>query len=66
MLRVSLLVAALLMAGCASPKLPEGYRSKNLPGTVNCTAYPQAPAPVSCRNLFEDTIHRPTDSSGLQ
>jgi hypothetical protein len=48
-----------LLAGCASPNLPAVYQSKNLPGVVNCTAYPTPPAPASCRNLYEDITHPP-------
>lgn len=57
MSRPWLLVTVLLLAGCASPNLPVAYRSKNLPGAVDCTAYPEPPAPVSCRNLYEDIVH---------
>jgi len=56
-LRLALLAAALVLAGCASPNLPVAYRSKNLPGAVDCTAYPEPPAPASCRNLYEDILH---------
>jgi hypothetical protein len=54
-----LLLVLLLLAGCASPNLPEAYRSKTWPGAVNCAAYPKPPALASCRNLYEDIIHRP-------
>jgi len=57
MRRSSLLAAALVLVGCASPDLPEAYRSKSQPGTIDCTAYPTPPAPVSCRNLYENVIH---------
>jgi len=57
MLRFLLLAGALLLAACASPDLPEAYRSKSQPGTIDCTAYPTPPAPVSCRNLYENVIH---------
>jgi hypothetical protein len=63
----SLLIAiVLVLAGCASPNLPEAYRSKNLPGTINCTAYPQSPSPAACRNLYENTVHTAVDSTGLR
>jgi hypothetical protein len=58
MVRPLLLVTAFLLAGCASPNPPEAYRSKGSSGTVDCTAYPEPPAPVACRNLYEDIIHR--------
>jgi hypothetical protein len=64
--RSPFIAVALLLAGCASPNLPEAYRSKNLPGTINCAAYPQAPAPSACRNLYENTIHQAIASPGLQ
>ena len=51
------MVAAFLLAGCASPNLPEAYRTKGSSGTVDCTIYPEPPAPASCRNLYEDIIH---------
>jgi len=57
MRRSSLLAAALVLAGCASPDLPEAYRSKSQPGAIDCTAYPTPPAPDSCRNLYENVIH---------
>jgi hypothetical protein len=57
-----LLLGAVLLAGCASPNLPEAYRSKSQPGAIDCTAYPQTPAPVSCRNLYEDILH-PSDGT---
>ena len=66
MSRSVLVAVALLLTGCASSNLPEAYRSKNLPGTINCAAYPQSPAPVSCRNLYENTIHAAVDSSVLR
>ena len=70
MVRSLLLVAAFLLAGCASPNLPEAYRSKGSSGVVDCTVYPEPPAPSSCRNLYEDIIHRaelPTiDAARLQ
>jgi hypothetical protein len=57
--RSLLLAGALLLAGCASPNLPPAYRSQNLPGALDCTAYPEPPAPASCRNLYDDVIHPP-------
>jgi hypothetical protein len=57
--RVWVVAAALLASACASPDLPADYQSRNLPGSVDCSAYPKAPAPASCRNLYEDIIHRP-------
>jgi hypothetical protein len=57
--RVSIVAAALLASACASADLPADYQSRNVPGLVNCSAYPQAPAPAACRNLYEDIIHRP-------
>ena len=57
MVRSLLLVAAFLLAGCASPSLPEAYRSKGSSGAVDCSAYSEPPAPASCRNLYEDIIH---------
>jgi hypothetical protein len=57
--RVSVVAAALLAAACASPDLPENYRSENLPGAIDCSAYPDPPAPASCRNLYEDILHPP-------
>jgi len=69
MLRLLSLAAVLLLAACASPDLPEAYRSKSQPGAIDCAAYPMPPAPVSCRNLYDDIIHRaqsrPTDTGGL-
>ncbi|MGH6928893.1 MAG: hypothetical protein ACREEV_11290 [Dongiaceae bacterium] len=56
---VSVVAAALLASACASPNLPTDYQSRNLPGAVDCSAYPTTPAPASCRNLYEDIIHRP-------
>lgn len=52
-----LLVAALMLAACNSPNVPERYRSAAWPGGVDCTAFPEPPAPVSCRNLYEGVIH---------
>ena len=70
MLRSSLLVVALVLGACASPSLPEAYRSKGSSGTVDCTVYPEPPAPAACRNLYEDIIHRaelpPIDATRLQ
>jgi hypothetical protein len=70
MVRSLLLVTAFLLGGCASPSLPEAYRSKGSSGTVDCTAYPEPPAPAACRNLYEDIIHRaellPVDTTRLQ
>jgi hypothetical protein len=57
--RVSVVAAALLVSACASPNLPENYQSRNLPGAVDCSAYPETPAPASCRNLYEGIIHPP-------
>ena len=57
MLRSSLLAMALVLGACASPNLPEAYRSKNQPGAIDCAAYPEPPAPASCRNLYEDIVH---------
>jgi hypothetical protein len=57
--RVWVVGAALLASACASPDLPSDYQSRNLPGAVDCSAYPQTPAPASCRNLYEDIIHPP-------
>jgi hypothetical protein len=57
--RVSVVAAGLLAAACASPDLPANYQSKNLPGAVDCTAYPETPAPAACRNLYEDILHPP-------
>jgi hypothetical protein len=57
--RVSVVAAALLAAACASADLPENYQSKNLPGGIDCSAYPEPPAPASCRNLYEDILHPP-------
>jgi hypothetical protein len=69
MLRSLLLAAVLLLAACASPDLPEAYRSKSQPGAIDCMAYPLPPAPASCRNLYDDIIHRaqsrPIDAAGL-
>jgi hypothetical protein len=59
MLRVSVPVAMLVLSACASPDLPADYQSRNLPGAVDCSAYPAPPAPASCRNLFEDILHAP-------
>jgi hypothetical protein len=59
MLRIPVAVAMLALSACASPDLPADYQSKNLPGAVDCSAYPKAPAPASCRNLYEDILHRP-------
>ena len=59
MLRVSVAVAMLALSACASPDLPADYQSKNLPGGVDCSAYPKPPAPASCRNLYEDILHPP-------
>ena len=59
MLKVSVAVAMLAVSACASPDLPADYQSKNLPRAVDCTAYPRPPAPASCRNLYEDILHRP-------
>jgi hypothetical protein len=56
---VSAVAAALLVAACASSDLPEDYQSRNLPGAVDCSAYPKTPAPASCRNLYEGIIHSP-------
>lgn len=59
MLRSSLLAVALVLLGaCASPNLPEAYRSHSQPGAIDCAAYPEPPAPASCRNLYEDIVHR--------
>ena len=70
MVRSLLLVTAFLLAGCATSNLPEAYRTKGSSGTVDCTVYPEPPAPSSCRNLYEDIIHRaelPTiDAARLQ
>ena len=70
MVRSLLLVTVLLMAGCASPNLPEAYRSKGSSGAVDCTVYPEPPPPASCRNLYEDIIHRaqlpPIDATPLR
>ena len=66
MSRPVLVAVALMLAGCASSNLPEAYRSKNLPGTIDCSAYPQAPAPASCRNLYDNTIHAAVNSISLQ
>ena len=66
MSRSVVVAVALLLAGCASSNLPDAYRSINLPGTINCAAYPQAPAPASCRNLYDNTIHAAVNSIGLQ
>ena len=52
-----LLLAALSLAACASPDLPEAYRSSGQPGAIDCAAYPEPPAPPSCRNLYEDIVH---------
>ncbi len=57
--RVSVIAAALLASACASSDLPEDYQSRNLPGAVDCSAYPKTPAPASCRNLYEGIIHPP-------
>jgi hypothetical protein len=70
MLRSSLLVVALALGACASPNLPEAYRSQNQPGAIDCAAYPEPPAPASCRNLYEDILHRaqlpPIDTTQLR
>ena len=57
MLRVALIAAMLLATACGSPGLPDAYRSKSLSGTVDCTIFPEPPAPASCRNLYDDAIH---------
>ena len=57
--RVSVVAAALLASACASPDLPADYQSRNLPGAIDCSAYPKTPAPASCRNLYEGIIHPP-------
>ena len=70
MLRSSLLAVALALGACASPDLPEAYRSQNQPGAIDCAAYPEPPAPASCRNLYEDILHRaqlpPIDTTQLR
>jgi hypothetical protein len=58
MWKQALAVVALGVAGCASPDLPEAYRSQSQPGAIDCKAFPEPPAPASCRNLYEDIIHR--------
>jgi len=52
-----LLAAALMLAACNSPSVPEKYRSAAWPGAVDCAAFPEPPAPASCRNLYEGVIH---------
>jgi len=68
MLRSLLLAIVLLLPACASPDLPEAYRSKSQPGAIDCRAYPVPPAPASCRSLYDDIIHRaqsrPIDTAG--
>ena len=70
MLKSPLLAVALVLGACASPSLPEAYRSQSQPGAVDCAAYPEPPAPAACRNLYEDIIHRaqlpPVDVTRLQ
>lgn len=51
------LAAALALAACNSPNVPERYRSQAWPGGVDCTAFPEPPAPASCRNLYDGAIH---------
>jgi hypothetical protein len=58
MARLLLVVVALSVAACASADLPKAYQSSSQPGAINCTAYPEPPAPASCRNLYDDIIHR--------
>ena len=58
MARLLLVAVTLSVAACASPDLPKPYRSNSQPGAIDCTAYPEPPAPASCRNLYEDIIHR--------
>ncbi len=57
MWKQSLVLVALSISACASPDLPEAYRSSSQPGAIDCTAYPKPPAPASCRNLYEDIVH---------
>jgi hypothetical protein len=57
MLKSPFLVMALVLGACASPNLPEAYKSQSQPGAIDCTAYPEPPAPPSCRNLYEDIVH---------
>ena|SRR5262245_36791847 len=57
--RSVLLAMVLLLGGCASPDLPAVYKSKSVPSAVDCTAYPEPPAPPACRNLYEDITHPP-------
>ncbi len=57
MWKQSLVLTALSVAACASPDLPEAYRSSSQAGAIDCTAYPKPPVPASCRNLYEDIVH---------
>jgi hypothetical protein len=70
MRKPSLVLVALGLAAGASPELPESYRSSSQPGAIDCRAYPEPPAPASCRNLYEDIVHPAqlpsTDTSMMQ
>lgn len=57
------LAAASILAACNSPNVPENYRSQAWPGGVDCTDFPEPPAPASCRNLYEGAVHLNTSLS---
>jgi hypothetical protein len=70
MLKLPFLALALVLGACASPNLPEAYRSQSQPRAIDCAAYPEPPAPASCRNLYEGIVHPaqlpPIDGTQLQ
>lgn len=64
MVKPSMIALALVVASCGSPGVPENYRSQAAPGAVDCTAFPEPPAPASCRNLYEDITHPALSTTG--